>query len=225
MTQLHVPAPQTSIYRTLLEMDIEQLEEFRLQLRRRYSRNELIDELTACAERLGKSPTMREFAADVQASIHPQTIVDHFGSWNTAKREAGLMPRRQATREELLMALRCLGDTLGRQPSANDIEKARGVVPSKGVYIREFGSVRAALEAAGFDAPSREAKLERTVDFAVAAFLETGQLPGFRDWERLRGSRTDILSAWQIYRTFESTGGSWSAFQFTVSQRAEEIIG
>ena len=40
---------------------------------------------TACAERLGRSPTMREFASDPETTVHPQTIVDRFGTWNAAK--------------------------------------------------------------------------------------------------------------------------------------------
>ena len=45
---------------------------------------------------------MREFAADAETAVHPQTVIEHFGSWNAAKRAAGLVPRRFATREELL---------------------------------------------------------------------------------------------------------------------------
>ena len=54
----------------------------------------MLDDLTACAERLGRSPTMREFASDPDTTVHPQTIVDRFGSWNAAKQRAGLVPRR-----------------------------------------------------------------------------------------------------------------------------------
>src|ERR671938_670147 len=53
---------------------------------------------------------MREFAADRTTTVHPQTVIEHFGSWNNAKRSAGLLPRRFATREELLGVLRALGE-------------------------------------------------------------------------------------------------------------------
>ena len=75
-----------------------------------------------CAERLGRSPTMREFAADEETQVHPQTVIEHFGSWNAAKRHAGLVPRRFATREELLAAAR-LGEELGRTPTARDLDE------------------------------------------------------------------------------------------------------
>jgi hypothetical protein len=212
--------PATSLYASILEMDAADLAAFRARLRRRYSREELIAELTSCATRIGASPTMREFAQDPEATIHPQTIVEHFGSWNEAKRAAGLMPRRRATPEELLEALRQLGRDLGRRPTTRDVEAARGRVPSRGVYTKTFGSMRAALEQAGFAAPSREEQLERSIAFGAEFLERTGQLPSFRDWDRIRGTREDVMTAWQLYRMFERLGGAWSAFQFTVEQHA-----
>src|SRR5205823_7752107 len=101
----------------------------------------ILDELRTCAERLGRSPTMREFEADRKTSVHPQTVIEHFGSWNRAKRLAGLVPRRFATRAELLRLLRDLGDELGRVPGARDIEARKGSMPSKSLYWHTFGSL------------------------------------------------------------------------------------
>lgn len=224
-TTASATAPTTSLYATILSMDSAELDAFRSRLRRRYGRDELVEELQACAARIGSSPTMREFAEDTEATIHPQTIVDHFGSWNAAKREAGLMPRRRATREELLQALRTLGEELGRRPSTKDIEAARGRVPSRGVYAKAFGSMREALSQAGFDSPSKDERLARAVDHGAAFLLRTGRLPSFRDWERIRGDREEIMTAWQLYRTFEKLGGAWSAFQFAVDERARALQG
>lgn len=216
-------APTTTLYAAILDMDATELAAFRSRLRRRYGRDDLIAELRACAERLGASPTMREFAEDPETTIHPQTVVDHFGSWNAAKREAGLMPRRRATREELLAALRTLGEELGRRPTTKDVEQARGRVPSRGVYAKAFGSMREALRLAGFEAPTRDERLARSVDHGAAFLLRTGRLPSFRDWERIRGGREDVMTAWQLYRAFEQLGGAWSAFQFAVDERAREL--
>jgi hypothetical protein len=218
------PAVTTSLYAAILDMDAAELDAFRNRLRRRYGRDELLDELRACAARLGASPTMREFAEDPEATIHPQTVVDHFGSWNAAKREAGLMPRRRATREELLEALRALGEELGRRPTTKDVEQARGRVPSRGVYAKAFGSMREALRLAGFDAPSRDERISRSIDHGAAFLLRTGRLPSFRDWERIRGGRTDVMTAWQLYRAFEQLGGAWSAFQFAVDERSRSLV-
>src|SRR5690242_1710697 len=103
-----------------VEIDPRALAEFRSNLRRRYSDAQILEELRRSAERLGRSPTMKEFDADPEAKIHPQTVIDHFGTWNAAKRAAGLMPRRNATRSELLAQLRALGEELGRTPTTQD---------------------------------------------------------------------------------------------------------
>lgn len=219
------PTATTSIYAAILDMDAGELDAFRSRLRRRYGRDELIAELRGCAARIGASPTMRQFAEDLETTIHPQTVVDHFGSWNEAKRAAGLMPRRRATHEELLQALRALGEELGRRPTTRDIEDARGRVPSRGVYAKAFGSMREALRLAGFDTPSRDERLARSVEHGAAFALRTGRLPSFRDWERIRGDRADVMTAWQLYRTFEKLGGAWSAFQFAVDERARQLRG
>src|SRR3989442_2612757 len=86
--------PQKQPARAVRKIDPAALAEFQAGLRKRYTDEQILDELKACAERLGRSPTMREFAADPQTTVHPQTVIEHFGSWNAAKREAGLVPRR-----------------------------------------------------------------------------------------------------------------------------------
>src|SRR5438067_6398573 len=113
-------------FEAIAEIDPEELASFQRAIRRRYSDEQLLDELRASAERLGRSPTMKEFAADQGAQVHPQTVIEHFGTWNAAKRAAGLVPRRFVTREELLTVLRPLGDELGRPPTARDLDERRG---------------------------------------------------------------------------------------------------
>src|SRR5436309_3182399 len=88
-------------YRALASIDENALAEFQAGIRKRYSDEQILDELRASAERLGRSPTMREFAADAKTTVHPQTVIEHFGAWNAAKRAAGLVPRRFATPEAL----------------------------------------------------------------------------------------------------------------------------
>ena len=88
---------------------------------------------------------MREFETHSASHVHSQTVIARFGTWNAAKRKAGLMPRRFATREELLACLRELGETIGRVPTAKDIDEHRGLVPSKSLYWHTFGSLSNAL--------------------------------------------------------------------------------
>ena len=117
-----------TVYRAIEGIDREQLEQFQAGMRKRYSDEHILDELRACAKRLGRSPTMREFEADPGTTVHPQTVIEHFKSWNRAKRLAGLVPRRFATQDELLKLLRDLGDELGRVPTAKDIEARKGAM-------------------------------------------------------------------------------------------------
>ena len=151
-------------YRALAAIDPKELAAFQSRIRKRYTDEQIVAEITACAARLGRSPTMREFAADPETEVHPQTVIEHFGSWNAAKRTAGLVPRRFATREELLGLLRTLGDELGRPPTARDIDEHKGRLPSKSLYWHTFGSLTNALREAGFDVPVGEEKLERAIE-------------------------------------------------------------
>src|SRR5262245_26579737 len=155
--------PPRPRYRAIAEIDPEALAAFQAGIRKRYSNEQILGELTACAERLGRSPTMKEFAADPETKVHPQTVIEHFGTWNAAKRAAGLVPRRFATREELLDVLRRLGDELGRAPTARDLDERRGRIPSKSLYWHTFGSLSEALREAGFDVAMGDERLERAV--------------------------------------------------------------
>src|SRR5213594_759459 len=154
-------------FRAVAKIDPDALASFQAGIRKRYSNVQILEELRASAERLGRSPTMREFAADPDTAVHPQTVIEHFGSWNAAKREAGLVPRRFATREELVGLLRELGEDLGRVPTAKDLDARRGSMPSKSLYWHTFGSLSEALREAGFDVPIGEERLGRAVDVPV----------------------------------------------------------
>ncbi|HET7572235.1 MAG TPA: hypothetical protein VFJ77_06135 [Gaiellaceae bacterium] len=214
--------PRTPRYRALAAIDPQALADFQAGIRKRYSDEQIVAELQACAERLGRSPTMREFAADAQTAVHPQTVIEHFGSWNAAKRAAGLVPRRFATREELLGLLRELGDELGRPPTARDIDEHKGRLPSKSLYWHTFGSLSNALREAGFDVPVGEERLERAVEQGVALALRLGRLPKFADWAEARRADETLLTEWQVYRMFDARRGAWSTFQFLVRERLDE---
>src|SRR5438093_5758189 len=155
-------------FRAVAKSDPDALASVQAGIRKRYSNEQSLAELRASAERLGRSPTMREFAADTETTVHPQTVIEHFGSWNAAKREAGLVPRRFATREELVGLLRELGAELGRVPNAKDLDARRGSMPSKSLYWHTFGSLAAALREAGFAVPIAEERLESAIEQRAA---------------------------------------------------------
>jgi hypothetical protein len=212
--------PRKRAYRALAKIDRERLAEFQSGIRRRYSDEQILEQLAECAERLGRSPTMREFEEDTETTVHPQTVIQHFGSWNKAKRKAGLVPRRFATREDLVRLLRELGEELGRTPTARDLDAHRASMPSKSLYWHTFGSLTAALREAGFDVPVGEERLERAIEQGAALARSIGRLPKFADWgEARRGGDNPMLTEWQVYRMLEPGPGAWSTFQFLVSER------
>jgi hypothetical protein len=206
-------------YRVISEVDPKALAEFQAGIRKRYSDEEILGQRTSCAERLGRSPTMREFSEDTATTIHPQTVIERFGSWNRAKRAAGLVPRRFATKEELLRCLRELGERIGRTPTAKDIDANRGLVPSKSLYWHTFGSFTNALREAGFDVPVGEERLERAIEQGETLAQRLGHLPRFADWAQARRDDPRLLSEWQVYRMFDARRGAWSTFQFLVRDR------
>ena len=209
-------------YRAVAKIDPAELASFQAGIRKRYSNDEILTELRDSAERLGRSPTMREFAADHETTVHPQTVIEHFGSWNAAKRDAGLVPRRFATRAELVRLLRELGDELGRPPTARDLDARKGSVPSKSLYWHTFGSLTNALREAGFDVPVGEERVERAVEQGVELARRLKRLPKFADWAAARRKDEGLLTEWQVYRMFDARRGAWSTFQFLIKERLED---
>lgn len=206
----------------LAGIDEAELAEFRAGIRRRYSDEQILQHLRASADRLGRSPTMREFAADSEAGMHPQTVIEHFGSWNAAKRAAGLTPRRFISRDELLQQLRQLGHDIGRIPTASDLDANRRRVASKSLIWHTFGSLSAALREAGFDVPLGDEKLERAVSQGLELARELRRLPRMADWKEARRRDPALMSEWQVYRLVDVDAGPWAAFQFLVRERLRE---
>jgi hypothetical protein len=206
-------------FRAVADIDPQALAAFRSGIRRRYTDAQILEALRASAERLGRSPTMKEFAGDPEAAMHPQTVIEHFGTWNAAKRAAGLLPRRFATREELVEQLRLLGEELGRTPTALDIRARRGSMPSASLYWHTFGSLTTALREAGFDVAVGEERLERALSQGAALARELTRLPRFGDWQEARRRDPAMLTEWQVYRLFEARRGAWATFQYLVRER------
>src|ERR671927_1381266 len=209
-------------FRALADIDPDALADFQAGIRKRYTDDQILEELRESAERIGRSPTMREFAADAETTVHPQTVIEHFGSWNAAKRAARLVPRRFATRQELVGLLRELGEELGRPPTAKDLDERRGSMPSKSLYWHTFGSLSSALREAGFDVPVGEERFERAVEQGMKLARRLRRLPKFADWAEARKKDDSLMTEWQVYRMFDARRGAWSTFQYLVRERLTE---
>jgi hypothetical protein len=165
---------------------------------------------------------MRELADDPGAAIHPQTIVDRFGSWNEAKRRADLVPRRFATKDDLLRQLRELGEALGRTPTIKDLDANRKRMPSKSLYWQTFGSFTEALKQAGFAVVVGEERLDLAIERGAVIAQEIGRLPKFSDWKAARLADPTLPTEWQVYRLLDPTQGAWPTFQYFVRERLLE---
>ncbi len=187
---------------------------------RTYTDAQLLSQLVACAERLGSSPTIDEFNSDPNTHAHAQTIVSRFGSWNAAKRKAGLSVQRFATDQELLDPLRDLARRLGHVPTPSEIDEARPLTVSRTTYAAHFGSLRLALKAAGLAvATNVDEHLDMAIADGVKVATRLGRVPTMTEWAKLRAQGATLPSEWQIYRLCRNeTSSPWDVFRALVER-------
>jgi len=117
-----------------------------------YTKVELVQRLQAVADRLGRAPTVSEWAQASRASECPHlaTYVTHFGSRDDALKAAGLVsPNRMGcSEEELICQVRSLAKRLGRTPTKREFDSDSDCA-SEGVPRERFGSFLGFLKAAG----------------------------------------------------------------------------
>jgi len=112
-------------------------------------KDELVSDLVRVSDSLGtKVLTAADYAPLGQFAV--ATIQRAFGSWPAAVQSAGLVAspraRSQATFEDLFSNMAAVWEAVGRQPKQADLVAPRSKF-SHDVYVRRFGSWRAALEA------------------------------------------------------------------------------
>lgn len=107
----------------------------------------LLNDLRKSAKLLGKK-SLKCYEYRVTGNFGTTTIMSRFGTWNRALEKAGLDIgiHRIYTERDLLINLKKVWDTLGRQPRHKELLKPLSKYNNK-VYIRNFGSWNKTLRA------------------------------------------------------------------------------
>ena len=111
----------------------------------KYTKEELIAQLQALANKLGRKPTDRDIntASKLGVCASSSSFASMFGSLPAAYRAAGYTRAkpRSYKDEEIVSALRKLSEKVGRMPTFHEIRRAsiRGECPSPGTIVRRIG--------------------------------------------------------------------------------------
>jgi Homing endonuclease associated repeat len=125
--------------------------------KKHYFRNELINHLKKLKTELGRIPRGNDVKANYKQGERPslKAFLNEFGSISNARKAAGIAnPQwKKFTKTELIQQLKDLGEKLGRKPTDRDIIASckKGEMASQTLFVREFGSLIKAYEAAGFE--------------------------------------------------------------------------
>lgn len=114
--------------------------------------DQIVDKILALHKKLGKTPTQKDFEKAHNRGL-VKTATVHFGGWNEAVKQAGLVPNTRHrgtawyTEEQLLESLRDFKKIYGREPYSG--EARTGIlVASSSAYRRAFGTWLKAKQAA-----------------------------------------------------------------------------
>ena len=203
-------------------IDPEALAEFQAGIRKRYTDDQILEQLRDCAARLGRSPTMREFAADAG---------DDRAS---ADRDRALrqLERREAPGRPGAAALRHEGGAA--RPAAGARRRARDGRRRRATWMRARARCRRSRCSGTRSARwrglcARRASTSRWGRSAWSgrssrARRSHGSSAGCRRWTtgaRPASRTASLLTEWQIYRMID-VQPAWAAFQFLVRERLRE---
>lgn len=207
--------------------------------RRKFTRQELIDQLKSLAKKLGRTPTARDV---MEASIRRETagvktFRMYFGAHNTALREAGLVISKPSgfSRGHLISDLQKLAKQLGRRPSQTDVDRTSqaGSCACAATYTHYFGSFVEALKAArlhrmagrisGPNDNLRQGKYTQTdIKNRLRRLGEKlGRVPTFDDVQDA-SSRGECPNTTTIARHFGSVRAGLKAAGFDLGERRQK---
>ena len=175
------------------------------------TQQQALKELKACAQRLGSTPTAAQFNADPKTTIPSRRLASLWpGGWREALAAADL--NQGWSNEALSQALRLLATRLGKLPTSRDIN-ASSELPSAALYLRRFGSLKAARKAAGLDSMDRSSAAA-IIRQGVELSAQLGHLPSWSEWTKAHKADPLLASEWQVYRRFGGGDGAWRMFHY-----------
>jgi len=172
---------------------------------RRFSwdREQIVAALNAHLREHGVLPTAGEWAERDPTGARPalHNVHHQFGSWDKALEAAG-HPVERWDRHTLTEALQALGEELGRRPIRHDLRPKRPGRPGYDTVLSQFGSLTAALEAAGYE-QAKQWSREETVAALRSWSAEHGSAPTYDDWRRGSDSHPGVGAVERLF-------GSWT---------------
>ena len=165
-----------------------------------------IEVLREISIKLGKTPSVIDLE---QYGVNDGVFFYHFGSYNNAVKEAGLVPNWQPTAvkhadEELLEMYKELCKKLSRAATATDIDLN---LPYKNdVFVTRFGGMNALKRLAGYNVPDRNKKYtkEEITKILINAYMTYGKLTN-KEINILSKNNENFPSLNTILRYFKTT--------------------
>lgn len=147
---------------------------------KKYTNEELIEQIQLVGEDVGGRPTSKQFRE------HPDTtnstvVYEYFGSWNNAVEAAGYERKyetRSYSREELLDQLDMVAETVGADNLTSITFREHDDTAALTTITREFGSWTAFMEEGGYEPGTSEEWDETTLTAVIADMMrENGAEP------------------------------------------------
>ena len=172
-------------YRAGTRVDPKALAEFRAGIRKRYTDEQILDQLRDCAKALGRSPTMREFRRheEPRSIRRPSSSASVAGTGRSAKRGSfrGASRRRRSFCSASGCSVTVSGACRRRRTSTSTVGSFLQVTLLAHVRLSDERAARGRVRRSR----GRE-RLDRAIDQGVAMSRQLGRLPKFADWSRAR---------------------------------------
>jgi len=200
---LNLPAPSTYFNKFGSWNNALKEANLKINVRKDYTKEELLDLLRKKAKELGRSPKGKEINQDKN---YPDISIysEHFGTFNNALKEAGLEVKyqfRKWTKEDLLNKLIKKANQIGKTPTQKNIDKDP-LMPAKGNYGKYFGSFTNAVRLAGLDVNYNHSKQE-LINLLQKLSKQLNRTPTRTDMNKAKG--------YPSYTPFVEKFGSYTA--------------